>query len=309
MLTNVALDNTVNISWTGPSQPNGPIKAYTVYFTPVDPAERDENYKRWPKVVIPSTEDSGLVTLDKSKYNLLPDHDYSVRVSATNDLSEGPASGIVRFTTGSGEIPPSIVLDPPTNPVIVDPESDYSVTCRASAGVPTPRIRWALDSNAGTIVGPTLHLRSIVKDTTATCHGANNAGVVQEVLEVRVAGPGTSPNEIVINPQREQAINVEWTAPDEPNGQITGYVVHYGEIPEGESEPREWYKETVGGDQVTHKIEGLKPKTNYGVKVQAISDRGPGVISEPPTMTRTLPLAPKPPVVSDVKGVFALSVT
>lgn len=30
-----------------------------------------------------------------------------------------------------------------------------------------------------------------------------------------------------------QAINVEWTTPDEVNGKITNYIVHYGEVPEG----------------------------------------------------------------------------
>lgn len=75
---------------------------------PEDPAERDENYKRWPKVEVPvdpdETDKTGQVTLDKDKYGILPDHDYKIRVSAKNDQSEGPASGIVQLTTGSGGI-------------------------------------------------------------------------------------------------------------------------------------------------------------------------------------------------------------
>lgn len=72
----------------------------------MDPAEHDDNYKRWPKIEVPVGPDNirktGQVTLDKDKYGILPDHDYKVRVSAKNDQSEGPASGSVLLTTGSG---------------------------------------------------------------------------------------------------------------------------------------------------------------------------------------------------------------
>lgn len=47
------------------------------------------------------------------------------------------------------------------------------------------------------------------------------------------SGPGTPPNEIVLLPMPNQVINVEWTTPDEVNGRITNYIVHYGEVPEG----------------------------------------------------------------------------
>lgn len=38
----------------------------------------------------------------------------------------------------------------------------------------------------------------------------------------------------------------------------------------------------------------MLPKTNYAIKVQAISDRGPGVLSDP-YKVKTLPLPPKAP--------------
>lgn len=71
-----------------------------------DLAERNENYKSWPKIEIPvdldDTSKTGQVILDKNKYNILPDHNYKIRISAKNDQSEGPASEIVQLTTGSG---------------------------------------------------------------------------------------------------------------------------------------------------------------------------------------------------------------
>ncbi|VDK63406.1 unnamed protein product [Cylicostephanus goldi] len=86
-----------------------------------------------------------------------------------------------------------------------------------------------------------------------------------------------------------QVINVEWTTPDEVNGRITNYIVHYGEVPEGETEPKEWHVATVDGLDVNHQLQQLDPKKNYAVRVQAVSDRGPGVMSAP-QMIRTLPL-------------------
>lgn len=34
--------------------------------------------------------------------NLLPDHDYRLRISASNDQSESPVSGVVKFSTKIG---------------------------------------------------------------------------------------------------------------------------------------------------------------------------------------------------------------
>lgn len=40
-------------------------------------------------------------------------------MTATNDLSEGPASDPVTFKTGSGELPPEITIDAPEKPAKV----------------------------------------------------------------------------------------------------------------------------------------------------------------------------------------------
>lgn len=48
----VAEDNTVNLTWSGPSDPNGPIQSYTVYFAPDDGTANDDDYKQWQKVIM-----------------------------------------------------------------------------------------------------------------------------------------------------------------------------------------------------------------------------------------------------------------
>ncbi|KAK6743874.1 hypothetical protein RB195_010896 [Necator americanus] len=288
ILPAVAEDNTVNITWSGPREPNGPIKSYTIYFAP-DDGTVDEDYKMWPRIEVPSTDDHGTITIDKDQYDIKPNTPYKVRISATNDLSEGPASEPTLFETGSGETPPVITLDPPTTLVSVDPKGSVTIVCSAT-GIPQPTVYWVLE-NGERIPGRTLQLTDLIKDTSATCKAENKAGGTQEVVQIQISGPGTPPNEIVLLPMPNQVINVEWTTPDEVNGRITNYIVHYGEVPEGATEPEEWKTATVDGLDVNHQLPQLDPKKNYAVRVQAVSDRGPGVLSAP-QIIRTLPLAP-----------------
>lgn len=58
----------------------------------------------------------------------------------------------------------------------------------------------------------------------------------------------------------------------------------------GEGLPRTWETVKVPADvPQKYRLAGLKPKTNYAVRLQAIGDRGPGVLSDPIRLT-TLPL-------------------
>lgn len=228
VLPSVSIDNTVNITWSPPTQPLGPIKSYTVYFAP---EYDDSDFKTWQRISVdaPDGADHGEVTLPKEQFN--PNTPYKIRISATNDLSEGPASDPVRFETGSGEIPPTITLDPSNSTYTVEPLGAATITCTAT-GVPQPKVHW-IKANGETVDSATLQLYDLVKDTSATCVAENNAGKTQEAVSIQVTGPGTAPNEIVLLPMPNQEINVEWTSPDEVNGQITNYIIHYGEISEG----------------------------------------------------------------------------
>ncbi|VBB26357.1 unnamed protein product [Acanthocheilonema viteae] len=291
VLATVEQDNTMDISWTGPSVPNGQIQA--IYFTPLDEQQTsDDAYKQWDKIIIQSNDNSGTLRLNKEAHDILPNQLYRIRISATNDLSEGPASEPITVRTESGETSPVIRLEPSDNPATVPPHGSVSVRCIA-IGIPPPTVMWIIGTNASDIIrGSILQLSDLRKDETATCKAENNAGQVQEVLQILVAGPGTPPNEIVTFPLENQEANIEWTTPDSPNGKITDYIIHYGEVFNGEALPRTWETIRVSADEPQkYRLAGLKPKTNYAIRLQAISDRGPGVLSDPIRLT-TLPLAP-----------------
>ena len=157
-----------------------------------------------------------------------------VRVTASNDQSEGPASETYRFTTGAGIIPPTIAISPDATLARVEPRADYTATCTAD-GLPTPSIHWKIgDGEAATQrEGGVLQLSSLTADTSATCFAENSAGQAQSTLRIEVLGPGSPPRNIALNPLPDQRLAVEWTPPDVPNGAVTKYIVHYGELPEG----------------------------------------------------------------------------
>lgn len=287
----IAPDNTVNVSWAGPSSPNGPIQAYTVYFTPADDGPNDDDYQQWNKIVVPSTDDAANITLDKDEHKIKPNTPYKTRITATNDQNEGPPSETHTFITGSGEIVPVISLSPSDNPAKVVPRGDYTVTCSAT-GIPDPDIYWIVDGQQTN--NKVLQLSDLTKDSVVECHAVNNAGEAKEPLRIEVQGPGTPVVISSISALPDQEVALEWSPPTDPNGQITGYKIIYGSIPDGAQEPVEWHEQTVPDDQVQATIKGLDPKTTYTVKVQAISDRGPGVVSET-ARSKTLPLTPPPP--------------
>uniref|UniRef100_A0A1I7XGE3 Fibronectin type-III domain-containing protein n=1 Tax=Heterorhabditis bacteriophora TaxID=37862 RepID=A0A1I7XGE3_HETBA len=270
ILPSVDEDNSIDITWSGPSEPNGPIKAYTIYIAPED-GTADDDYKNWQRIEVPTSDDHGTVSLDKDQYDIKPNTLYKVRISATNDLSEGPPSESITLETGSGETPPVITLTPPNNTVSVEPKGSVTIVCTAT-GIPQPYVKWILE-NGEEINGKNLQLSNLVKDTSLMPH----------------IGPGSPPNEIVLLPMPNQVVNVEWTTPDEVNGKITSYIIHYGEVTEGEKEPGEWKTSEVGGADVNYQLPKLNPKSSYVVVVQAVSDRGPGIKSEPQVI-RTLPL-------------------
>ncbi|VDK30597.1 unnamed protein product [Gongylonema pulchrum] len=69
----------------------------------------------------------------------------------------------------------------------------------------------------------------------------------------------------------------------------------------GERGPRVWQTVRVSGDKPQkYRLSGLKPKTYYAIRVQAISDRGPGVVSDVVKM-KTLPVAPAVVKPADIK--------
>jgi hypothetical protein len=94
---------------------------------PEDQAE-DDQYRHWLHVQVPIKEDgSGQIFLDREVHGILPQKAYRFRVTASNELSEGPPSPVAIFRTGTGEVAPTLAIRPADNPANVKPMGDYSV--------------------------------------------------------------------------------------------------------------------------------------------------------------------------------------
>ncbi|KAK6043638.1 hypothetical protein COOONC_18857 [Cooperia oncophora] len=77
------------------------IESYVIYFTR-DLGLSNEDYREWQTVEVPSTQ-----TRYKFGYQvgLKPKTFYRVRVSAKNDVAEGPVSDTKEFETAYSELP------------------------------------------------------------------------------------------------------------------------------------------------------------------------------------------------------------
>ena len=68
---------------------------------------------------------------------------------------------------------------------MIPPLSGVSVNCSAT-GIPEPSVKWILVD--GSEIGPLLELKNLITDVSVTCHAENNAGQVQEVLQIQING-------------------------------------------------------------------------------------------------------------------------
>ncbi|XP_059488383.1 tyrosine-protein phosphatase Lar-like [Neocloeon triangulifer] len=103
--------------------------------------------------------------------------------------------------------------------------------------------------------------------------------------------PGSAPRNVMVRPLSSSTMVIQWDEPDTPNGQITGYKVFYTTNP-GQVMAN-WQSQMVDNNQLTT-ISELTPHTIYTIRVQAISNVGPGPLS-PPVHVKTQQGVPSQP--------------
>ncbi len=83
------------------------------------------------------------------------------------------------------------------------------------------------------------------------------------------AVPEDAPTNIAAFVLSPSSIRVEWAPPTIPNGAITNYTVNY-------SSPSSSANISLGGRARSHDLTGLRPHTNYTVRVSAHTLVGEG---------------------------------
>ena len=69
-------------------------------------------------------------------------------------------------------------------------------------------------------------------------------------------------------PVNQTAVRVTWGPPSLPNGVITSYTIYY-------AAPSDIVL-SVGGEVMSHILQGLRPYTNYTIRISANTSKGEG---------------------------------
>ncbi|EFO87272.1 hypothetical protein CRE_25792 [Caenorhabditis remanei] len=307
--TEVLDDNTIHIKFSAVRDPDDHSKAVDEYR--IDLAATDDVlHAQWKHIepkAIRIDEISSMVDVEIDGDSVEKNRMYWVKVTAKLDNpSWGMHSSKPRwFRTGHGKLMTTVTLE--GTPLIEKEPNLYeklSVTC-TGMGSPAPIITWEWmnESIENGTEGWDIH-NVLLDDTTVvskitrndiresgnlTCMGNNNEGNSSASVEIRVLGPGNPPENIKLTAYRNQ-INVTWQESTLPNGDIMvssfqqfvcnlhfqKYIVYYSE--NENVDLSDWNKfETA---ELETYVEAFGPSTNHFIRVQAVSDRGPGIISE-----------------------------
>ncbi|KAJ6224858.1 hypothetical protein RDWZM_003403 [Blomia tropicalis] len=103
---------------------------------------------------------------------------------------------------------------------------------------------------------------------------------------------GSYPRNVQAMPMSMSSIVVQWHPPEELNGQVTGYKIYYTPLP---TLPlKAWEVQSVDNNQLTT-ISNLQEQSIYSIRVQALTNRGPGPLS-PPVQVKTQQGVPSQPL-------------
>ncbi|EGT60130.1 hypothetical protein CAEBREN_30264, partial [Caenorhabditis brenneri] len=293
--TEVQDDNTIHIKFNAVRDPDDHSKAIEEYR--IDLAATDDVLHAQWKHIEPKSikidEISSMVDVEIDGDSVEKNRMYWVKVTARLDNpSWGMHSSKPRwFRTGHGELMTSVTLE--GSPLIEKEPNLYeklSVNCTGT-GSPAPIITWEWMNESiengtegweihnvqldDTTVGSKITRNNIRESGELTCLANNNEGNSSVSVEIRVLGPGNPPENIKLTAYRNQ-INVTWQESTLPNGDIMKYIVYYSE--NENDDLSDWNKfETA---ELETYVEAFGPSVSHFIRVQAVSDRGPGIISE-----------------------------
>ncbi|UMM27334.1 hypothetical protein L5515_010669 [Caenorhabditis briggsae] len=292
--TDVLDDNTIHIRFSAVRDPDDHSKAIDEYR--IDLAATDNVlHAEWKHIepdAIRIDEITSMVDVEINGDSVEKNRMYWVKVTAKLD---NPAWGLHSskprwFKTGHGKLMTSVVLD---GPPLIEKEpnlsENISVTC-TGMGSPAPIITWEWmnESIENGTEGWDIHNSQLDETTLVskiirngiresgelTCLAYNNEGNSTASVRIRVLGPGNPPENIKLTAYRNQ-INVTWQESTLPNGDIMKYIVYYSE--NENDDLSDWNKfETA---ELETYVEAFGPSVNHFIRVQAVSDRGPGIIS------------------------------
>ncbi|OUC48461.1 putative fibronectin type III domain protein, partial [Trichinella nativa] len=162
----------------------------------------------------------------------------------------------------------------------IPPGGSIDLKCLAS-GIPTPTIAWykkgkLLQSNTEPSTTMQIKVEGLVETTGFQCVAENKMGKSTASIQVSVLGPGSPPENVKYRLSDGVNVKIAWDPPRYPNGNISGYAVHFTENAE---EPLELWEVIVTGTNRSAEVTSLNPWTKYTFGIRAFNVFGPGPLS------------------------------
>uniref|UniRef100_A0A7E4ZSH2 protein-tyrosine-phosphatase n=1 Tax=Panagrellus redivivus TaxID=6233 RepID=A0A7E4ZSH2_PANRE len=119
--------------------------------------------------------------------------------------------------------------------------------------------------------------------------GVSNLGRGQPALPVESQTaeslPISPPAEVKARPLNSQAVLVQWSPPNNPNGRIIGYEVYFTNKPlSDEADKTGWQKKDFKSDELMATLSGLDPEKTYYIQIRARNAKGVGPFSKTVTV-------------------------
>ena len=221
--------------------------------------------------------------------------EYAIRVIATNDVGDGPASTEAKGTPAGGVSEQTVEPEntaPTGLPTISGtPQVGQELTVDTSGiadadGLTNVSYRYQWVVNDGTtdtdIEGATAFTytpsvsevgKTIKVGVTFTDDAGNEEALTSAATDTVAATKPGAPGHLNVFPHDTGALDVYWEAPASDGGTvITGYKVQWKESADSWDTPSAVSEETASG--ITHSITGLTDGVEYRVRVMATNDVG-----------------------------------
>ncbi|XP_035684441.1 tenascin-X-like [Branchiostoma floridae] len=289
----------IRVSWQPSTETNGVLLGYYIYYTPEGSDEEQ-------RAQVEPTDTSYVVG------GLQPFTVYIISVSGFTAAGEGDRSdetrvqtlqGVPASPTGLGATP----VDPRTVRVEWQPPQQpngeiqgYNIYYRTTESDEDALQQAGAQDIFLTLTGLSPFTEYTIRVSALT--GVGEGQTSDSVTVLTPAGAPSFPMDVEANAVDSQSIRINWQPPTEPNGNVLGYNIFY--TTDGESSNNQ---QTVGPDDTTYVIEGLRPATQYAITLNAFTEAGEGERTEERVVT-TLTDVPGAPASIDATAVDTTSI-
>ncbi|KAL7294790.1 hypothetical protein TKK_0011722 [Trichogramma kaykai] len=264
------------VSWRPPSQPNGVISQYTVYWKG-NASEQPSSQK-----VSPTQLTHEVSSLEETRK-------YDFWVTASTNIGEGQPSKVVNLAP-SASIPAKIASF--DDKFVATYKEDVKLPCLA-VGVPAPEVTWKV---RGVKLAPTDRLRQLpegslfIKEVDRTdageysCYVENTFGHDTVTHQLVVHAPPHSP-QVTLTATTTNSLTMKLRPHQNDNAPIHGYTIHY------KPEFGDWETVQISSTSSKYTLENLWCGSRYQIYVTAYNTIGMG---EPSDILNTRTKGSKP---------------